>query len=740
MTHRLYRAIIILMCLPLTPLAQNRNIIFKDAIALWHMNKGEGLVGKGSVELDIPLEEEAKQTSLLHGGDGRVATFNGGYLVAGDSTLHLTGYEMTIIVRFCNQGNNRSMPLLAKDNSNDPYNLLIYEDNGLLNYCWQTSPAINRVVQGWTSRFRRPTQDFLDGILRLAVPTDLIGRDCWHDVVIRFRKTVVEMFVDGVLVDEEWPHGQLFNFQGPLLFGAGFEKNNLMSGFTGMIDHIALWNRALSNNEITLLSGGAEWVARRKSAILGPRSSTIQYWHPRGYNTTAGDAMCFFKDSLFHVFYLYDRRHHGSKWGMGAHQYSHVTSRDLVHWKFLPRAIPISHQWECSNGTGEIAFYKGIYYCFYTDAGHQLDFKDKPHRGAGIFMATSKDGIHFAKSDRPLLPGGDCSIFQDEVTGLFHLITNGVNEQGESGLIDFISADLQSWTKQNDLLIKENGACPHLFKWNNWYYLTVGGRFWRAKSLKGPWIINVPAKISLLAYPKTAGFINGRRLAAGWVGDKGWGGDLVMIELVQNSDGSLGTKFVPEMIPPSGEPLVLPISTGFSWRAVHPREATGKNAERLVFEHTARERRKPVRTIELDGKNGFSSVMMDQLPQDIRITMKVTASVNTVALGICVRAEGDYEKGCELQFKPSDSLIQFSEPENGMPASTHSKGRIFLNGIQGLNRSFTLDIVVKGSIIDACIGDRHTMIRRYYGRGDRLFFFVLNGKARFEDLKIQPLL
>jgi hypothetical protein len=30
------------------------------------------------------------------------------------------------------------------------------------------------------------------------------------------------LFVDGVLVDEEWPHGALHGFQGPFLVGAAW--------------------------------------------------------------------------------------------------------------------------------------------------------------------------------------------------------------------------------------------------------------------------------------------------------------------------------------------------------------------------------------------------------------------------------------------------------------------------------------------------------------------------------------
>ena len=41
-------------------------------------------------------------------------------------------------------------------------------------------------------------------------------------MVVRFADTIVELYVDGVLIDEEWPHGALYRFQSPFLIGAGY--------------------------------------------------------------------------------------------------------------------------------------------------------------------------------------------------------------------------------------------------------------------------------------------------------------------------------------------------------------------------------------------------------------------------------------------------------------------------------------------------------------------------------------
>jgi len=75
-------------------------------------------------------------------------------------------------------------------------------------------------------------------LLRLHAPTELIGAGRWHDIVVRFNRATLEMLVDGVLLDEDWPHGNLHKFIGPFLIGAGFQDGKLLSGFHGQIDHV----------------------------------------------------------------------------------------------------------------------------------------------------------------------------------------------------------------------------------------------------------------------------------------------------------------------------------------------------------------------------------------------------------------------------------------------------------------------------------------------------------------------
>ena len=253
--------------------------------------------------------------------------------------------------------------------------------------------------------------NFTDGVLPVSAPIDWVGRDGWHDVIVRFAETMVELYVDGVLVDEEWPHGTLYRF--PVLSSSA--PVTLSRGGPGAVlgrdrPHRPL-ESALTPLEIAAVPGREEHVARRDREILGPPQQSLQYWRPRG-KAYAGDCMVTCHDGDFHVFYLYDRLHHGAKWGLGAHQYGHFSSGDLKHWTHHPLAVPIERQWECPMGTGNVIYNPndGKWYAFYTDCGSRIEFVDKPLSGTGCSDRSATTGS-ISEGLHPVLPGFDSDIF-----------------------------------------------------------------------------------------------------------------------------------------------------------------------------------------------------------------------------------------------------------------------------------------------------------------------------------------
>ena len=732
-----------------------------DALVAWHMSGSEGKAAAepavhGAVQLGVPLHGAEREASLARGGNGTVAQFAGGYLrAAGPGGGGLRGDAMSLCMRLRDPTGRWDAPLFARDDRGDPLASILYGTDGaakplhygsagergpatpwyhlfaeqggpcrlagsraLLEYRWRTRPAAPVI------RFNEDGHDDAPilaearaGVLHLSVPVALVGATAWHDVVFRFRGPNLELFVDGVLVDEEWGYGALHRFEPPFLIGAAWTEGRLATGFHGQIDHVALWDRALSDAEIARLTGGATAAEQRTVEILGLERPVPHHWRPRGYNVYAGDCMLLWDGARLHLFYLFDRRHHTSKWNLGAHQYAHLSSADLVNWERHPLAVPLSHAWECAIGTGDFIHHGGRYHAFYTDCGGRCQFEDKPHAGSGVFHAVSSDGIHFRKDPKPVVPTtdtgcADCSIFHDQGSGLFHLLTQERSADGTPQVAHYQSTDLAAWQRQAEPFLPAGtmGACPHLFAWNGWHYFAMGNRLWRSRSLAGPWQEQHPPPLTGLNFPKTAPFRGGRLLTAGWIGHSGWGGDLLFRELVQFPDGSLGTKFVPEMLPASGSPLTL-----------RPESLCGEMAwdgSRL--------------RLAAAGAKG-TSVRLAEIPGDVRIRCRVEAAGATFG----VRLLDGARNGVTVEV---DSRRQRAAIAGPLDWASSDRAQAELQPVAGLDRAYTLDLFVIGGIVDLCVDERYTVAARRAGpAGSELLLSAHGGAALVSEISVRLL-
>lgn len=693
------------------------------------------------VTVGVELQGVEREASLCRGGDGKVAHFNGGYLIAGqDKKIDLSGKkEMTLCIRLCDTKGGWNSPIFARYDNEDNLSKILYcakvnrdfisyetakriKDEKSLEFMLRTEPLQNRVKpefleSDWYKHLCNiGGQDFVNGIMRIGVPTDIIGLREWHDIIIRFNNANLELFVDGVLVDEEWSHGSLYRFCSPFMIGASFEDGKINSGFYGMIDHVALWDRALDDEEIASLSGGKESIDKREIEILGKENTELQYWCPRGYNTFVGDCMPFYHDGEFRLYYLFDRRHHTSKWGMGAHQFAQSSSKDLVHWKHHPLSLPITEQWECSLGTGCIVYHEGKYYEYYIHHGKRGYFSDAPYMRETILLATGDDAINFTKDPKPVVPI-DYREFGDVNPDVFPDPSGKRYYMSISGWKVFASTDLHKWEETNELSSPQDiprWICCSYFEWNGWYYFAGCGMYRMSREPLGSdwnWAEpSNPATQEGLGVPKIAAFTGNRYLMVGFLG-KGYGGEAIFRELVQHEDGTLGTKFPLEMIPKCDEPLNLTFSL------LSVREGA----------------------ININAQNGFVFGFYENIPNNVRITLKVKSNPNVQYFGLCFRGEGNYENGCELRFEPAKQRVQYSSPNNGNIAPESNR---CINGVTGLDKDFALDIIVKNDFVDTCIDNRRTIITRFADTldGDRLFLFASDGDVIFEDIKIRPLI
>jgi beta-fructofuranosidase len=738
----------------------------KDAVAVWNMADADGrpaertiLTVHGNVRLGVNLKGSEREASLRRGGDGRVAQFGGGYLIAGEKAaeaLRLGGDKMTFCIRLRDPAGKWNAPLFSRYAPKDEFGKIFYpaplnkamvgfpqlnriKEDKAVEFLWRTTPLKDRVrakyynegkptawfkfIVDGEAKYDQVTQgDFVAGVLRLQAPIDLIGPGRWHDVVVRFNRAKLDLFVDGVLLDEDWPHGKLHRFMGPFLIGAGFQDGKLQSGFHGQIDHVALWDRALTDEEIAALCGGDEEAAQRDVEILGSAKRVAQYWRPRGYNKFIGDCMTFSHDGTFHVFFLSDRGHGAGKWGMLGSPWGHVSTKDLIHWKEHPCPLDVTEPWECCLGTGCIVYHDGKYRLFYIKHDRRAWFKDNPNHGDAVFVATSDDAIHFKKDPKPLfvpeffnLNDINPDVYPNETDGGFLLSLSNWKV--------WKSDDLVNWKKRDNLTTPKWWICTSYFKWNDWYYFNSCGLHWRSRQpIEKPsakW--DGPPHQTLadgIRVPQVAAFKN-RHIMVGFTPEPtrtAYAGELLVRELIQHPDGTLGTKWPAEMIPKSGKPLKLSL-----------RASAGDVSSEGG-------------TIRVSAPDSFAVGTLDDVPQNVRITLRVKPKAGTKHFGICVRGKGDYESGCELQFVPARQHVQFAPVADGRMAKVPGNW-MAIGGVTGMDKPFTLDVIVKDDLVDACIDNRRTIITRNRTRldGDRLFFFVDHGEVTFENIQVRPL-
>ncbi len=351
-------------------------------------------------------------------------------------------------------------------------------------------------------------------------------------LTMEWREASVQLYADDRLTDEEWPLGTL-----------------LMDGVEecGLIPE-----RGVPQSR----TDSAEKTARR----------SMRFFLPEGYNVGVGDCMPFSHGGRFRLFYLYDRRGHRSKVGLGAHQWAQVSSADLSTWTEHPMAIAIDEQWEGSICTGSLIEREGKVYAFYA-------VRMSDGSPARLSCAVSDDGVRFEKSGHylsltaPYEPTSarDPMVFFGK-DGQYHMLvtTSRMDRPAPYNgcLAHLTSPDLVAWTQEKDPFIEPGYAgqpeCADYFRWGKWYYLvfscSAAAHYRMSLSPFGPWVC--PERDVLdnpnLSVPKTASFGTGRRLVSGFL-RRGplttYAGVGITHELMQREDGTLGVKPCEELEP-----------------------------------------------------------------------------------------------------------------------------------------------------------------------------------------------
>ena len=480
---------------------------FDDAVAVWHLadvndsaGKNSALTPHGKVKLGESLRGEDRRASLARGGDGRIAVLAGGYLDAKHGVggeLNLGGGAMTMLVRFRNlsAGTNTGVFSQYGGHQKLSYNLFSAQSGASLGFELGAAEA--------------------KGVYQVRTPQGFIRRDRWCDVIVRYDGKRLQMFVDGVLANETSAAGALRrNTTIPLLIGGHADTKKTWSLEGCQIDHAAVWNRALDDDSIVSLSGGAEAVKARRRQLqtrleplptrfrskdpvefakeamairrimsADPHRPTWHFIAPIGFMFDANGPILY--KGQYHLFYLqYPFK------GTGRSNVccrGHAVSKDLVHWKDLPIAMWPDSPWDRTAvfSGNTVIDDKGIPTFIYTG--------NNSHKTALGVLARSYDGMLTWKKklvmDKPPYPGTpvhwDGQIWKDG--GMWHQLCGGAYK-GAGAAVLWTSPDLERWTYRNRIYTTRKYGrfweLPYLLDFGAKHVLIIGVvpvRYWIGK-------------------------------------------------------------------------------------------------------------------------------------------------------------------------------------------------------------------------------------------------------------------
>jgi hypothetical protein len=535
-----------------------------------------------------------------------------------------------------------------------------------------------------------PASDLAAGILRTGIPLALVG-DQPCRVTLRLADHIVEMLVDGAVVDEEWPLDPLRQGEAALTCAAGVVGQAVAA---------------------TVAVPPADPARRR---CLVPFERPIgSYWAPPGHNTWVGDTVMVSDGERLHVFWLRDRHCHSAKWGCGVGGFWHMSSDDLRTWHEHRPAWPLTHRNVAAHGTSCAVHHDGALWLFIQNCNDRLGPTLWGDRPAGTYVARSTDGEQFTELGYTGIQA-EMGILRDPATGIWHGAKYHARVESDD-LVHWRTADVGFLPPATAPATgaDDEGVTVECWSWTrvgDWHYV-LGGRtgMWMSRELLGPYWARPgvdPARVARPRWTLYDGLVvpqfcehRGRAILTGWTGNYAFGGHLVFREVVQEADGTLGLRFLEETMPERRETL-----------PVFPPASVAAGALALLDGFTG-----PVRLhLELDPTPG-----LDQF-------------------GILV---GDLELRCE----PARQRMQWGMRVDGRPAPEATGPRCFsedfaLKQVEGLDRRLVLEVVILddrksgNTIVDVCLNGQRTMLTRRRGLAHRtLGIFSGNGNLRIRAL------
>lgn len=450
-------------------------------------------------------------------------------------------------------------------------------------------------------------------------------------------------------------------------------------------------------------------------------------YYSAGYT---GDIMPFFDNGKFHIYFLHDAQNKPA--GKGFHDIHEFQSTDLAHFSYEGQVIPYGTTTEADFGvgTGSVVKIGNLYYFYYTGHNGIAAFLQSNPRES-VLCATSPDLKNWTKvpSFKITAPAGyynfdfrDPHVFYNEDLNKYSMLVSTQTEPGRKAvLLHFTSADPASgnWevqapiyttTPQENYLMME---CADIFKMGNYWYLMFsenwsankGTHYKMATSINGPWTTPQNDRIDgeYFYAGKTASDGN-KRYVFGWnarktpetdLGNKDWAGNMVIHELTQNPDGTLGTQ-APQAV-----------KSLFTKNSTIEVDATVGNVTANNNNYT------------LSSTTNKAMVTFKAIGKRAKIKAEVTLTNTSGSTGFVFHTNTAGSYGKIVFDATNDAIIGYN--------STSQETTRIAFPFQ-TNNKYNVEIITEGSVIVVYIDGKVALTNRIYGREKNKWGLIAEGQ------------
>lgn len=451
------------------------------------------------------------------------------------------------------------------------------------------------------------------------------------------------------------------------------------------------------------------------------------YYQPEG--VWFGDCMPFFANGEFYLYHQRDTRKPGPfgepfGWAL-------ATTTDFVSYKDHGESLHKGADDDQDQFifAGSVFEAGGTYYAMYT--GYNRDYPEQGKASQVLMIAESEDLVNWRKSDRKLVPpepGYDPNDWRDpfvlwDEEAKDYLMILGARKAGEKVLtgstVAFRSDDLQDWRFEGDFWapgLYSMHEMPDLFRIGDWWYLLTTEYsdksktvYRMSKSLDGPWTAPVDDAFDGRAYYAARSATDGEhRYLFGWVptrteglprGDWEWGGTLVVHEVYQRMDGSLG------VAPPAGV--------------------------RAAFGDSAR-----LDAVQASSAGGVAEHEVATASTDLfRLSGKVKFTAGTRSASIRLFEDAATGQGYEFQLLFGENRLQFDRRPN-YPWYRYDNRGLDRPITWEADRNYWFEVIVDGDIATLYVDGVALNTRTTDAPGGSIVLSAVEGTVQFDELEL----